>query len=312
MAFAAAAALSPAKYAQLRAEPVAFTIREGEGFASIAFRLYEQGIIPSRFSFMMQALASGKKDGFLPGAYTIASRDVREIIKILTNVPRDKEVTIVPGMTLKEADERLANAGVIQPGQLANMQVASLEGAYPFLRGAKSLEGFIMPDTYRFKPKTDAAAVANALLDNFKRRTADLSSGSVSYEELIVASLLEKEVVSSEDKRLVAGIIRNRMAEDMPLQIDATVVYAACRGRFSGCDPLKRDDFSIESPYNTYRIKGLPPAPISNPSADSLRAAQDPARTPYLYYLSDSRTKQTIFSTTFEEHNRNRQKYLNL
>ena len=123
--------------------------------------------------------------------------------------------------------------------------------------------------------------------------------------------VLEKEVMFSEDKPLVASVVYNRLDIDMPLQIDASVIYGTCDGVFVGCD-LTRSDFKDDSPYNLYLYKGLPPTPISNPTASSIAAALQPRQTAYMYYLSDRETKRTYFSKTFDEHNDKRAYYLGL
>jgi UPF0755 protein len=123
---------------------------------------------------------------------------------------------------------------------------------------------------------------------------------------------LEKEVVTDRDKALVAGVINNRLADDMPLQIDASVLYGACDGVFVGCPAISIADIAHNTPYNTYRVYGLPPTPISNPTLSSLQAAVHPIANQYLYYLSDPKTGATVFSTTLAQHARNRETYLGI
>jgi UPF0755 protein len=121
---------------------------------------------------------------------------------------------------------------------------------------------------------------------------------------------LEKEVPDFEEQKIAAGIFLKRMDVGMALQADATVIYAKCSGKFAGCASLTRLDFKIDSPYNTYFYAGLPPAPISNPSAKTIEAASKAEKSDYWYYLSDPETQKTIFSKTLEEHNDNRASYL--
>ncbi|MGB9608998.1 MAG: endolytic transglycosylase MltG, partial [Minisyncoccia bacterium] len=129
---------------------------------------------------------------------------------------------------------------------------------------------------------------------------------------LILASMLEKEAPFFEDQKIIAGILLKRLKLNMPLQVDATICYIKIlknKGSIS-CLPLNPLDFKINSPYNTYTNKGLPSAPISNPSVQAVLAALNPVESKYLYYLSDPKTKKTIFSQTLKEHNQNILKYL--
>ena len=132
------------------------------------------------------------------------------------------------------------------------------------------------------------------------------------YQILTAASLLEKEAPSFKDRRLISGILYKRLKAGIGLQVDATLTYAKCGGAFLTCDDPKvyRGDTSYSSSYNTYLYKGLPPGPISNPGLEAIRAALEPLESGYWYYLSDPKTKKTIFSRTLEEHNENRAKYL--
>jgi len=127
---------------------------------------------------------------------------------------------------------------------------------------------------------------------------------------ITIASYLEKEVPDSEDRKIVAGIIEKRIKTGMPIQIDATVLYNKCFGRFVGCALLKNSDFKIDSPYNTYLRRGLTPTPISNPGLDAIQAAVKKKESAYWYYISDPKTKKTIFAENLDKHNANRVKYL--
>ncbi|PIV31820.1 endolytic transglycosylase MltG, partial [Candidatus Wolfebacteria bacterium CG02_land_8_20_14_3_00_37_12] len=127
---------------------------------------------------------------------------------------------------------------------------------------------------------------------------------------ITIASYLEKEVPGNDDRRIVAGIIEKRLKIGMPIQIDATVLYNKCSGRFSECPLLVKSDFKKDSPYNTYTRLGLTPTPISNPSLDAIKAVIEKKDSGYWFYLSDPKTKKTIFSENLEKHNINRAKYL--
>jgi UPF0755 protein len=128
------------------------------------------------------------------------------------------------------------------------------------------------------------------------------------YENIIIASLLEKEVLTEIDKRMVADILWRRIEAGMPLQVDATICYAQNQS-FIDCQ-LTEKAFKIDSPYNTYLYKGLPPTPICNPGLESIKAALNPLLNQSWYYLTDRKTGKTIYSQTFEEHKAAKAKYL--
>jgi len=176
-----------------------------------------------------------------------------------------------------------------------------------------------MPDTYDFFAGADINSVVEVFLDNFQKK-AEAAGGGLLFSGkqgsilkiIILASILEKEVPDDSERRLVAGILNKRLSAGMPLQTDAVLVYENCGGRFLGCEKLERADYKTDSAYNVYTNRGLPPGPISNPTASAINSALNPEKSDYWYYLSNPRTKQTIFSATLDEHNENRAKYLNL
>lgn len=274
--------------------------------------LKSEGLIRSRMLFQVYSLLTGRASRLKPGVYVFSSiPSVFELTKILADGPAEISVIIAPGMTLKEIDERLNSLEIIKPGDLENFKTEQLKAEYPWLAGSKSLEGFLLPDTYSFFPNSDKNTVIHKFLDNFKTKALPFlkEDGSI-LNEIIIASILEKEVPNYEEQRVVAGVLIKRLNSGMPLQIDATVVYASCGARFFSCPPLSEKDYKIDSPYNTYVYRNFPPGPISNPGIDSIKAAENPKKSDYWYYLSDSKTKNTIFSKSLDEHNKNRIKYL--
>ena len=220
-------------------------------------------------------------------------------------IPKDVSVTLPEGTNIADMDGILAKTGIIQSGELIGMAADSAVAKNSYA----SYEGTLFPDTYRFDLDTPAGRVLEVLTDTFEKKAGNYR------KELIVASLLEKEVRTDADMRIVAGIIERRMAIGMPLQIDATVAYGACykqfvRGKY--CDVSQAnivDNIRVDSAYNTYARRELPPAPITNPGLRALQAAAHPQASNYLYYLSTP-DGTTIFSKTLEEHNRAKAKYL--
>ena len=219
-------------------------------------------------------------------------------------VPNDTAVTIPEGTNIADIEKLIRNAGVnLQDRLLTKTNLA--------------LEGYLFPDTYRFDKNSAAQDVIIRMRKRYDLAVEPLSSGSSGSTAglLIVASLLEKEVRTESDMRVVAGIIQKRLTAGMALQIDASVAYGACYPRFNlgeYCDVSQAnlvDNIKKDSAYNTYTRRGLPAGPITNPGAKALRAASNPIATDYWYYLS-TKDGTTIFSKTLEEHNRARAKYL--
>ncbi len=279
-------------------EPVELIISTGEGMRSISTGLQGQGLIKSAQFFRLYAFFTGQAHQLKPGLYEVsAASSTPEIVKQIVAGPTNEvEVTILEGATVREIDNQLSILGVIQPGELLRFSLASTTEVYPFLEKAKGLEGFLFPDTYRFYYGSQPEIVVKAFLDNFGEKAAQIiiDSRKNMIEVLTIASMIEKEVPDSDDRKLVSGIMYKRLSIDMPLQIDATLPYAEKNGEL----------------YDTYERYGLPPGPIGNPGLDAIAAALAPKTSIYLYYLSNPEDGKTIFSKTFEEHVANKEKYL--
>ena len=294
---------------------VQFRIVKGDGVKAISAKLSEQSLIKSINVFKFYSLLSGKAQKFQPGIYELSSNmSVPQLVNILTSSGKN-EVTVAlqEGMTLKDFDKILSQAGVTEENALINYPIKKLADNYQFLSKAVSLEGFLFPDTYRFRFDSSADEVVGRLLDNFQAKAWPILAGKNNwYDTLIMASFLEREVPDFDDRRIVAGILMNRLKKGMPLQIDATISYAKCNGAFKDCSEvaITRKDLNFPSVYNTYERLGWTPTPISNPGQAAIKAAVTPQGTSYWYYLSEAKTKETIFSKTLEEHNRNRAKFL--
>lgn len=294
---------------------VKFTITKGEGFREIGSKLSQANLVRSLSVFKLYALLAGRAQKFQPGGYELSSAmSVPEIVRLLTTGSSgDVLVTIPEGASLKDVDGILAEAGVVRKGTLAALRPETFVLEFPALARATSLEGLLFPDTYYFTVDATAESVARRMLENFMKKGMPLVEGETDwYEAVILASLLEREVITFADRQTVAGILLKRIRIGIPLQVDATVGYAKCAGSYLECENavIAKSDLAFPSPYNTYARQGFPPTPIANPGVSTLRAAAEPVASPYLYYLSASGTKETIFSRTLDEHNANRAKYL--
>jgi UPF0755 protein len=278
-----------------------FIVNEGESVTAVTEALQRHGYINHPFVFKILVSILGGRKGVLAGNYFFRERvGMLEIAWRFTKGQYGLEpirLTIPEGFTTREI-------------------AALLEDNFPkfnkeeFLSIAAGKEGRLFPDTYFFPPDIKAAQVVKALEDNFENRITTIASEIESFgrplnEVLIMASLLEEEARTAESRRRIAGILWRRLEIGMPLQVDAVFNYIMGKNTYQ----LTLDDLAIDSPYNTYRYKGLPPGPITNPGLDSIRAAIHPIPSDYLYYLSD-REGNMHYAVTHEEHVRNKAKYL--
>jgi len=294
--------------------PREFTVQPGWGGARIASELKEAGLIRWKPAFIITTSWTGTGDDLKAGTYLLSpDMSVRDIVRMLTAgdaLSSDITVTIPEGMNVWEIDDLLSAQRLIVQGS--------------FARQFRDDEGSLFPDTYRFAAEVastsgeyaNAAVFAAAFEAQFQRKARSYSS-----EQVIIASMLEKEAKSADDVALVAGIIAKRRELGMLLQIDATVGYGWCLRRWlpmsstANCDVTQAPigtEVKVDGPYNTYTRTGLPVGPISNPGLKALEAAKNPKASEYLYYLSTRDGSQLIYSKTLEEHNRNRSKYLGL
>ena len=282
-----------------------FVIAPGQPLQKIIDNLQKEDLIRSKIVFylIVKQLKIDKK--IQAGDFRLSpSMNAYEIAQTLTHGTLDVWVTLIEG-TRKEEMAEVLNKKV---------NISELE----FIRLAK--EGYLFPDTYLIPKNADAQMVVNILENNFNQKfTKQMEekgkNKSLTKEQVVIlASLLEREAKNFNDKKIIAGILLKRLKADWPLQIDATVQYAL------GYQPkekswwkknLTSQDLEIDSPYNTYKNKGLPPTPISNPGLDSLNAVVEAeVETPYWYYLSDKKGV-VHYAKTLEEHNLNIEKYLN-
>ena len=278
----------------------AITIEKGAGLAEISNKLKKEGLVKNKYAFALYARAFNKSKKIKYGKYLF-----NEPVSVFVLVGRltkgefgfkPIKVTVTEGLTIKEiADLLLA---VKPPSGGLTAKIFENFDKEEFLGKTKNLEGYLFPDTYLFLPFAETEQIIKTMTDNFKKK-----AGDVGKDIVIMASLIEKEVPDSADRKIVSGILWKRLELGMALQVDAVFPY------ITGKRKVLLDDLKIDSPYNTYLYKGLPPGPISNPGLDAIEAARNPKESPYLYYLSGQDGK-THFAKTYEEHLRNKEKYL--
>lgn len=276
-------------------------ITEGAAAPEIANRLASAHIIAHPSLLRAVLRISGKSDQVQTGVYKFAMPQnllvvAYRLVAGAYGLPPVR-ITFVEGVTVREAAARVADA-------FPDISAAD------FLLAAKGQEGYLFPDTYFFQPSADAAAIVASMRANFDTKMAPLLpqvrlSGHSLPDIVTLASLVEKEARTNEDRGLVAGILWNRIKLGMPLQVDAVFGYIFNRATYSPSPA----DLKVASPYNTYLHTGLPPGPIDNPGLDTLEAAVNPTKTSYLYYLT-GHDGLMHYATTYPGHQANLRKYL--
>lgn len=301
-------------------ERVTVEIPKGAGVREIARRLQEAGVIRSPSGFVILVFLRGARGDLHAGAYELSpAESPPEILRRLTTsdtLPEDTAVTFPEGFTLQQMMERLTARGIVEGDAfLAAATADRFRGEFTFLTDApagSTLEGYLFPDTYRFFQGAGAEDVLRKMLQRFgdqfttAQHEAQGRLPTTGLHEIVaLASIVEREVRTADDRRLVAGILWRRFADGVGLDADATIRYIT--GNWDR--PLTAGDLRLDSPYNTRRYRGLPPGPIGNPGLDSLRAALHPEPSDFHYYLSAPDGK-TVFSKDLEEHRAARARYL--
>jgi len=278
----------------------------------VADRLKAEGLISYKSLFKFFCKISDAEEKLDPGSYELSTDfDYRALVKKMnqgSGAAVTVEITFPEGFTMDQIFRRLEENNVSTYENLMKA-AANFSYNYTFLEGAESgaaerLEGYLFPDTYQFFAFMEPSSAIGKLLDNYSTRVTEemeqqaADRGMSMREVLIVASMIEKEAANAEEAPTVASVIYNRLAGNMPLQIDATTDYAmqlAGRGN-------EKTDYNIDSPYNTYVVTGLPAGPICNPGLSSIKAALAPADTQYYYYALDVEAGTHRFFNDYNSH----------
>ena len=280
--------------------PVRVEIPEGLSARQTAQLLAEKGVVPSAFAFRVFLKLARFERRIRPGAYTFRVNEwpTLTLRKLSLGMTEDVKVTVPEGFRAAQIAERLAAAGVADAAEV----VAIVE--------SRKLEGKLFPSTYHFPPGYGAERAADQMLSEFMREIGAAYASAeprppLSLDEaLSLASIVEREAVLKAERPVIAAVYLNRLKKRMPLQADPTVQYAVGQWKKG----LTRADLALDSPYNTYRRRGLPPGPICSPGLESFLAVLKPAGTRALYFVADARGGH-IFSETNEEHSEARRLY---
>jgi len=304
-----------------------FVVSRGLTASQVGQKLYDAGLIKNVLAFKIYVQVFDKTKNINAGEFTLSpSTTLAEIVSILGKGPEELWVTIPEGLRKEEVVERLISGLEMDAGKAGSFRDE-------FLIEASDKEGQLFPDTYLFPRDIKATVAVNKMIDTFETKIdqkmkEDISGSGKDLEEILaMASLIERETKTNEERPIVAGILWKRLDNKWPLQVDATLQYAIstekCKlstkgGLSSGqnienCSNwwpiLTKDDLEIRSPFNTYKYTGLPPAAIANPGLSSIKAAIYPEASDFWFYIHSPDGK-IHYAKTITEHNLNIKKYL--
>lgn len=287
-------------------ESVVVTIPDGSTTADISQILYDNKIITNKLGFRLKSRMEGADSSYRSGVYAIDSgMDAEAIIELLQtggNVTSDNKITIPEGYTTEQIAQLVEQSGYCSASEFLS-EVTNGEFEYDFLDGItpreNRLEGYLFPDTYFLSDQPTAKEIIDKMLMRFgdfytAESIQKAEALGYSFDEIVtIASIVESEVRYAEERPRAAGVIYNRLAIDMPLQMDSTVLYAMGLKK----EQVTYKDLEVDSPYNTYRNNGLPLGPISNPGGAAIEAALNPEENDYIYYVLKDRTSGEHFYT---------------
>lgn len=290
---------------------VSVVIAPGSSASKIAAQLEDAGVIRAAWLFRIYARLHGTAGTLKPGEYVFRSdMSYGDVVAILEKGPKIAvtRVTIPEGKTVRETAAIFERVAGISANEFLAEATNGTHTTPILPKGSRNLEGLLFPKTYELKEGTTAGQVVDLMLRQFEQETATLDIvakakglGVTPYEAIVIASMIEREAKVPQDRAKVSRVIYNRIDRHMRLQIDATVQYGIYRKTGSYKNPLLVSDYSFPSPYNTYLIDGLPPAPIAGPGRAAIEAALNPAPGRWLYYVLINDKGEHAFANTYAE-----------
>ena len=288
------------------AEPVTFNVDPGLGARAIIDQLAAAKVLPATpFPEAYYRLALDQPP-LQAGEYSFVPEDTPRTVfdKLIRGEVVTRPLVIIEGLTVSEIADQVEEQGFALAEEFR--AAAKAELIHDLDPAAEDLEGYLFPDTYRFPRTVTSPQIVAEMVSSFRRRTEELRTLPnlpPVREWVTLASIVEKETSVDGERALVAGVYRNRLDQGIGLYADPTIIYALKKdGTWDG--NLTRRHLEMDSPYNTYRVSGLPPGPICSPGLASLEAAARPSKEPYLYFVSRNDGTH-VFATTLREHNRN-------
>lgn len=293
-------------------------IKKNATLEQVAKQLQEKNIIKSQDVFIYYAKAKGLKGSIQGGNFVIKPRTKLNdlIIRLEGGKPEFAVITIPEGYTLYQIASKLEGNKLAKKEDMLKEKLNVLKANTMILSKKDvlyDLEGYLFPDTYYIPNDAKKGEVINIMVDRFKSVFTDKYKARAKELELdvneviTIASLIEKEAANDSERSKIAGVIYNRLKIGMPLQVDAAVIYANTKGQ-KNIDKVYYNTLKIESKYNTYLYKGLPPGPIASPGKASIEATLYPEKNDYLYYVANGNGH--VFSKTYAEHLINVKKYI--
>ena len=277
----------------------------GSSTALMGSQLEAAGVVRSQFAFDL--LRFWERGKLRAGEYRFDHE--APVTEVYARIARGdvytRTLTVPEGANIFDIAARVEQAGFGTHQQFLNAAVEQVELVADLDPEAKSLEGYLFPDTYRFQRKTSPAQIAAAMVRRFHVVASQLGLKENVHQVVTIASLVERESAVDSERPLVASVFENRLKKKMPLMTDPAVIYGLeLEGRWRGT--LHEGDLTHNTAYNTYLHNGLPPGPVANPGVHSLRAAMQPAETDYLYFVAAGADPEghSLFSSTLDEHNR--------
>lgn len=280
---------------------VLVTVQDGASLKEIASQLEDDGVVRSELAFRILVTLLGRERSAHAGDYLFKEpKDVFTVARSISTGAfglEPERIRIVEGATTR-------SMAIIYSSRLLRFDPER------FLELAQAHEGYLFPDTYFFLPNVTEDTVIRTMRENFDLQTealrAEIASSTRTLEDIVImASIIEREARTKSDRRMISGVLWNRIKRGMALQVDVTFLYTLGKNTFQ----LTLADLASDNPYNTYKHKGLPPTPIGSPSLDSLDAALHPTKNDYLFYLADYQGV-THYSKTYEQHLRYKRMYL--
>jgi UPF0755 protein len=296
---------SPVTTDSRRAQSKIVTIPDGATFQQIAAQLERERLIKSRSRFVFLGRSNSADRRIISGEYELhPGMTPQEILdKLVAGEVVLHPITVPEGYSIAQIAEILDIDKLVDAREFRRL-CTDREFIRSLEIDAASLEGYLFPDTYHVSRGTKAKDLIHLMLSKlwqvftpaWRIRATDMRL--TTHQVLTLASVIEKETSVGEERELISAVFHNRLRRKIPLQSDPTVIYGL--GQFDG--NLRKRDLSNHSPYNTYRVRGLPPGPIASPGAHSIRAALYPANAAYLYFVSRNDGTH-YFSSTLDEHN---------
>ncbi len=287
-------------------------IKSGMGTAQIAAMLVDKKVIRSKMAFVALAKLGGMGARLKAGEYEIDSSNTASTIlaRLVEGKSVLHQVTVPEGFSVVQVAQLMASKGFSnQQSIIKAAEDKALLSTFGIQAG--SAEGYLLPETYRFRKDVTAEEIVRTMLGLFTSKVRPFvdkyqAGSAIGFHGILtLASIIEKEAAGPDEFTTISAVFHNRLKINMPLQADPTVIYAI--PKFDG--DIRKKDLGIDSPYNTYRYRGLPPGPIANPGLRAIEAAYAPKDVGYLYFVAMGSEKKHYFSSTLQEHNKAVRRY---